>query len=322
MNNHIFISYSSKDKKIAFELVDYLESNGIKCWIAPRNIVSGHDYTDTIDDAIKHCDGIVLIFSDFSAKSIWVKKEIVLGVSHQKNVIPFKITNAETDGGFNFMLNNLQWIDGTIRPVEKFPKIVEGLKRYDADLVNVSPKPIQHRKNKYPIIIVAVCVVAIGVAVPLILGSRDSSPSETSIPDSVMIESGTAVTTFLDEGSHSKHASAQTEHCVEKTNVENRESDKKLRSSGAENKAQGAETLEIEKKEVATTSSEPVATREDTPKVQESVPKKDVLYGKAVRLYNAKHYQDALIIFEELKNNGSKEPYIDSYISNCKEKLN
>lgn len=322
MNNHIFISYSSKDKKIAFELVDYLESNGVKCWIAPRNIVSGHDYTDTIDDAIKHCDGIVLIFSNFSAKSIWVKKEITLGVSHQKNVIPFKITNTETDGGFNFMLNNLQWIDGTSHPVEKFPEIIEGLKRYDADLTNVTPKPIKHDKKRYPIIIGAACVIAIGVAVPLISGSRDSSTPEDSLPDSVMIENESAATTFSDESPHPEHSFAQPEHSVAKTNVKNSEIDKKPKNSETENTARGTETLEIEKTEVTTPSTEPTVTKEDTPKAQETVPKKDLRYGKAVKLYNAKHYKDALKLFEELKSTGSKEPYIDSYISNCKEKLN
>ncbi len=43
----IFISYSSKDKKIAFALCHFLEKNGLHCWIAPRNIRVGKDYAES-----------------------------------------------------------------------------------------------------------------------------------------------------------------------------------------------------------------------------------------------------------------------------------
>ena len=91
MESYVFISYSSKDAGLAHQLVEYLEQNGVRCWIAPRNIPSGRDYTDIIDVAIKGCNGIILIYSDHSAQSVWVKKEITLGVGHKKNIIPFSI---------------------------------------------------------------------------------------------------------------------------------------------------------------------------------------------------------------------------------------
>ena len=34
----VFISYSTIDNEIAFELLDVLEKNGLNCGIAPRNI--------------------------------------------------------------------------------------------------------------------------------------------------------------------------------------------------------------------------------------------------------------------------------------------
>ncbi len=38
MNKQVFISHSSKDHQFAMRLVEFLEANGIYCWIAPRDI--------------------------------------------------------------------------------------------------------------------------------------------------------------------------------------------------------------------------------------------------------------------------------------------
>ena len=138
MESYIFISYSSKDAGLAHQLVEYLEQNGVRCWIAPRNIPSGRDYTDIIDVAIKGCNGIILIYSDHSAQSVWVKKEITLGVGHKKNIIPFKITRSGIEGGMNFMLNNLQWIDAASKPTEKFKEVLEGINRADNQMQRIA----------------------------------------------------------------------------------------------------------------------------------------------------------------------------------------
>jgi len=41
MSHDIFISYSSKDKPIADGICASLETAGIRCWIAPRDIAAG-----------------------------------------------------------------------------------------------------------------------------------------------------------------------------------------------------------------------------------------------------------------------------------------
>lgn len=41
----VFISYSSKDKPVADATVAVLEANGIRCWIAPRDIRPGADWS-------------------------------------------------------------------------------------------------------------------------------------------------------------------------------------------------------------------------------------------------------------------------------------
>ena len=60
----IFISYSSKDQKIADAIVNILETRRIKCWIAYRDAEIGDDYAGSIVRAIKNCKACVLVFSN------------------------------------------------------------------------------------------------------------------------------------------------------------------------------------------------------------------------------------------------------------------
>ena len=54
MSRHaVFISYSSKDVVVAKQVLEYLESNGVSCWMAHRNITPGQHYASAILDAIK-----------------------------------------------------------------------------------------------------------------------------------------------------------------------------------------------------------------------------------------------------------------------------
>ena len=43
MAHDVFISYSHKDKPIAYGICAKLETVGVRCWIAPRDITAGED---------------------------------------------------------------------------------------------------------------------------------------------------------------------------------------------------------------------------------------------------------------------------------------
>ncbi len=192
MNKYVFISYSTKDRKDAFQLVNYLEDNHIQCWIAPRNIASGHDYTDSIETAIKECDSFLLLFSEHSAKSQWVKKEVTSGVSYERNIIPFKLTNQETEGGMNFMLNNLQWIVSDGHHEEKFPEVLEGLLRFDPQLwsENILKEPWEFQvapTKRKAFIGVGVAAGVVGIALAAIFITRSGKGDELALADSLTI---------------------------------------------------------------------------------------------------------------------------------------
>jgi hypothetical protein len=71
-----FISYSTKDQEFADCLYADLQAKGVRCWFAPHDIRGGRKIHDQIDEAIKVYDKLLLILSEHSMNSNWVKTEI------------------------------------------------------------------------------------------------------------------------------------------------------------------------------------------------------------------------------------------------------
>jgi hypothetical protein len=71
-----FISYSTKDQEFADRLYTDLQAKGVRCWFAPHDIQGGRKIHEQIDEAIKIHDKLLLVLSDASMSSNWVKTEI------------------------------------------------------------------------------------------------------------------------------------------------------------------------------------------------------------------------------------------------------
>jgi hypothetical protein len=63
MESDVFISYSNMDKKTADAVCSIMEQNGIRCWIAPRDITPGLPFAEAIIDGIKGSRVFILIYS-------------------------------------------------------------------------------------------------------------------------------------------------------------------------------------------------------------------------------------------------------------------
>lgn len=64
MAHDVFISHSSKDRKIADALCHKLEGSAIRCWMAPRDIVPGKGWGEAIVQAVGESRLMLLIFSE------------------------------------------------------------------------------------------------------------------------------------------------------------------------------------------------------------------------------------------------------------------
>ena len=71
-----FISYSSRDQEFADRLHADLQDKGVRCWFAPEDIQGGRKLHEQIEQAIRHYDKLLLVLSEHSMGSEWVKTEI------------------------------------------------------------------------------------------------------------------------------------------------------------------------------------------------------------------------------------------------------
>jgi hypothetical protein len=118
MPHDVFISYSSQDKKAADAICARFESEGIRCWIAPRDVPTGAKWPPTILAAIRQSRAFVLVFSKASNESDEVENEVRSALDAKLPVLPFKIEPAEYSDAMQFMLANRHWLDALTPPLE------------------------------------------------------------------------------------------------------------------------------------------------------------------------------------------------------------
>jgi hypothetical protein len=95
-----FISYSTEDQAFADQLRAHLQARGVRCWFAPHDIQGGRKVHEQIDEAIKIYDKLLVILSDASMSSNWVKTEIANARAkeqQQKRQMLFPITLVTYD---------------------------------------------------------------------------------------------------------------------------------------------------------------------------------------------------------------------------------
>ncbi len=111
MLHKIFLSYSSVDRSVADAVCNQLELSGIKCWMAPRDIVPGEIYAKCLLNAINSSKLFVLIFSSDADHSEQVQKEVDRAIHAKLPIIPFKIDNLRPSAAMEYYLCNTQWLD-------------------------------------------------------------------------------------------------------------------------------------------------------------------------------------------------------------------
>ena len=119
MPSMVFISHSSKDRATADAICAHLESAGIKCWIAPRNIEPGATWAKGIMQGLDACRVLILVFSEHANDSDHVQREVAKGFSSGLAVIPFRIKDVLPDQSLSYFLDTVQWLDASAPPLQK-----------------------------------------------------------------------------------------------------------------------------------------------------------------------------------------------------------
>lgn len=119
MAHDVFISYSSKDKATADAVCARLETRGIRCWIAPRDVAPGANYGAAIIDAIHGSRALVLVLSAHANASRHIPNEIERAVSHGVPVLPFRIEDVLPAKALDLFIGAVHWLDAMTPPLDR-----------------------------------------------------------------------------------------------------------------------------------------------------------------------------------------------------------
>ena len=128
-SSDVFISYASQDKAVANAVCKHLESAGLACWIAPRDVTPGEFYAESIVHAIDSAKVAVLILSQHTTDSQHVFREIERATSKRRHVITLRTDTAPLPTGLEYFLNTSQWLDASAMGVHRaLPKLLDAVR--------------------------------------------------------------------------------------------------------------------------------------------------------------------------------------------------
>ena len=119
MPHDVIISYSTVDKTTADTMCAKLEERGIRCWIAPRDILPGMDYAEAIINAIDSARVTVLILSSNANLSKHVVREAERSMEAGNPIIPFRIEDVQPSTSLKYYIGGQHWLDALTPPLER-----------------------------------------------------------------------------------------------------------------------------------------------------------------------------------------------------------
>jgi TolB-like protein len=124
----VFISYASQDAAIADAVVAALERDGLKCWIAPRDITPGEFYADAIVRALNEATILVLVLTANAVRSSHVLREIERASAKRHAIISLRLTTVSLPPALEYFLSASQWLDASAASIDNaFPKLIEAV---------------------------------------------------------------------------------------------------------------------------------------------------------------------------------------------------
>ncbi len=235
----IFISHSSLNSNAAEKLCAMLEKKGFSCFIAPRDIRSGHEYAEELVNGIDSSDLVVLLLSKDANESPHVLREVERAVSKKKSIIVYKLEEVTLTKSLEYFLMTHQWVN--TKPGENFEEIIKCVSEYAVNNSDSSqseqPSPTDaparsKRKKVVPIIAAAALVTVAAVITFVLTNNRPETidrPETSGSPETF----GSTKTTDSSETIDSQNTIDNTE-AVNSSAAENTQNPKPENSSAAE----------------------------------------------------------------------------------------
>lgn len=121
----VFISYASPNIETALEIRDYFEENGLKCWMAPRNITPGRNWSEDIMLGIIASKILVLVFSEHSKESKYVRSELQNAMNYNKTILTYNTDITIPKGEMEQLIGTRQWLEPQENKDKTYEKLLE-----------------------------------------------------------------------------------------------------------------------------------------------------------------------------------------------------
>jgi hypothetical protein len=142
MAHDVFISYSSKDKPIADAVCARLESAGIRCWIAPRDILPGMEWGASIVEAIEVAHLMVLVLSAHADASPQILREVERAVNKELRIVPLRIEDFTPGKNLEYFLGTPHWLDAITPPFDSHLEQIVHTVTLLLEQLGVKPHPV------------------------------------------------------------------------------------------------------------------------------------------------------------------------------------
>lgn len=135
----IFISHKKENLGEILPFIQMLESSGIPCWYAPRNIPEGQEYQTRIAMDIEKVELVLVFITKDLEQSVFVPKEVDRAITYNKIILPVMMDGSTVPKSLELFLCNIQWFD-----LYQYPSREEGWE----DLKSIV-EDIYEGKNSY-----------------------------------------------------------------------------------------------------------------------------------------------------------------------------
>lgn len=125
----LFISHHSSTLDTALEVETALAKRGVSCWIAPRDVEPGEPFDNAVRAAIERSSAILLLFCEKSDQSKHVKRELILGDSAGRPIIPLRLESVQPRE-LAYHLADSQWIDWNERREAVMDRVAAQARQY------------------------------------------------------------------------------------------------------------------------------------------------------------------------------------------------
>jgi len=197
MAHDVFVSHSVQDKAVAEAIVARLEADSVTCWIAPRDVVPGADWGESIIDAIESSRIMILIFSRSADASPQIKREVERAVNKGVYIIPFRVDDIPPTKSLEYFISTSQWMDAFSPPLERhldiLAKTVKAVLKTPplpaADVpaqpeqpsIAKAPIPPSSSRKSIPIAVAIVGLVIVGAAGWYLVEKKKSPPERPAV---------------------------------------------------------------------------------------------------------------------------------------------